>query len=151
MNLLIGSIASASALLSLLMAQTASDSAQQAACYNAAPAKQNIVVKESTPVAAGLNFACCAPTTLAKTVASDDSGDPSADGPVNNVCPISGRSVQPNAPVALYQGLEVGFCSRSCPRTWMMQSDTQKRQLIAEVALNPRLKTWGPPPRNPFR
>ncbi len=70
---------------------------------------------------------------------------------VNDTCPISGRSIQPDAPVALYQGLGVGFCGRKCVRAWMARSDTEKRELIAGVASDPRLRNWGPPPRNPFR
>ncbi len=79
------------------------------------------------------------------------SARPTAVATVNTICPISGRAVQPDAPVALYQGLGVGFCGRKCVRTWMARSDTEKRELIAGVASDPRLRNWGPPPRNPFR
>ena len=70
---------------------------------------------------------------------------------INDICPISGRPVQPNGPVALYQGLEVGFCSRKCVRPWITLSDGDKRKLIAKVASDARMRNWGPLPRNPFR
>ena len=79
------------------------------------------------------------------------SARPTAVDTVNTICPISGRAVQPHAPVALFQGMAVGFCGRGCPTAWMMRTDSQKRELIAGVASDPRVRAWGPPPRDPFR
>ena len=79
------------------------------------------------------------------------SARPTAVGTVNTICPISGRAVRPDAPVALFQGAAIGFCGPRCPRAWMMRSDAQKRELIAGVASDPRVRVWGPPPRDPFR
>jgi len=79
------------------------------------------------------------------------SARPSAVITVNEICPISRLSVQRDAPVALYQGLAVGFCGPGCVSAWMMRTDAEKRELIAETASDPRLRMWGPPPKNPFR
>lgn len=79
------------------------------------------------------------------------SARPTAVRTVNTICPISGRAVQPGAPVALFQGMAIGFCGPKCPSAWMMRNDTAKRELIAGVASDPRVRVWGPPPRDPFR
>ncbi len=79
------------------------------------------------------------------------SSRPTAVETINDTCPISGLPVRSNAPVAFYQGLAVGFCGKGCVRPWMMRSDQEKRELIAQVASDARTRAWGPPPRNPFR
>ena len=79
------------------------------------------------------------------------SGRPRAMPTVNEVCPITARPVQPHAPVALYQGLALGFCSRECVRPWMDLPDREKRRRIGAVAPYEQLRRRGPPPRDPFR
>ncbi len=70
---------------------------------------------------------------------------------VNDVCPISGLEVDPHAPVALYQNVAVGFCGPRCVREWMMLTDKEKRRRIGTVTLNPRMRSWGRIPRDPFK
>ena len=110
-------------------------------------------VRYATTVAAGwaVLLSGCAAGATSQSDKLAVSARPSAVVTVNDICPISRLSVQRDAPVALYQGLAVGFCGPRCVSAWMMRTDTEKRELIAETASDPRLRMWGPPPRNPFR
>ncbi len=105
----------------------------------------------ATTVAAGWVVLLSGCATGVDAQSGNPAARPRTIATVNDTCPISGRSIQPHAPVALYQGLVVGFCGRKCVRAWMMRSDAAKRELIAGVASDPRLRNWGPPPRDPFR
>ena len=96
-------------------------------------------------------MSACAAGEKVRSEPSARSSRPTSVQTVNSTCPISGRPVEPDAPVALFQGLAIGFCGKGCVRPWMMRSDYEKRQLIAQVASDPRMRQWGPPPRNPFR
>ncbi len=110
-------------------------------------------LRYATTVAAGwaVLMSGCAAGVNSQSGKPAASKRPRAVATVNEICPISRLSVQHDAPVALYQGLAVGFCGPGCVSAWMMRTDTEKRELIAETASDPRLRMWGPPPRNPFR
>lgn len=70
---------------------------------------------------------------------------------VNAVCPISGRPVAADAPVAMYRNVVVGFCCPVCVQPWMELDDEQKHGILRKIAPNAKLGHRRTTPRNPFR
>ena len=82
---------------------------------------RSMTVPGSLAVAGLMVLAGCATT---------DKADVSM-GAVNDVCPISGRAVDPIAPTVEYQGKDVGFCCGGCVSPWDKMSDTEKDAFLA--------------------
>ncbi len=64
---------------------------------------------------------------------------------------MSGLPVGDDGGVAMYRNAVVGFCCRRCVEPWMLLSDREKRQILAEIAPNTELSFRTTPRRNPFR
>ncbi len=69
----------------------------------------------------------------------------------NSVCPISGRPVSADAPVAMYRNVVVGFCCPACVKPWTELSDTEKHQILTRIAPETEPGHHRATPRNPFR
>jgi hypothetical protein len=63
--------------------------------------------------------------------ASADKTDVSM-GAVNDVCPMSGRPVDPNGATVEYHGKTVGFCSDGCVSPWDKMTDDEKAAFLAQ-------------------
>jgi hypothetical protein len=55
-----------------------------------------------------------------------------AMGAVNDVCPMSGQPIDPNAPTVEYAGKTVGFCCGGCVSPWDKMTKAEKDAFLAK-------------------
>jgi hypothetical protein len=78
-----------------------------------------------------------APGVLVTAAVTALSGCASAEKPgvsmgaVNDVCPMSGRPIDPQGPTVEYRGRTVGFCSGGCVSPWDKMTPAEKDAFLA--------------------
>jgi hypothetical protein len=79
----------------------------------------------------GLGFLAAAGLLALAGCATTEKADVSM-GAVNDVCPMSGRPVDPNGPTVEYHGKTVGFCCGGCVSPWDKMSDAEKNAFLTK-------------------
>jgi len=51
---------------------------------------------------------------------------------VNDVCPIRGKEVDPEAPTRVWRGQTIGFCCEDCDAKWDEKSEAEKDEFLAK-------------------
>ena len=80
---------------------------------------------------AGLGILAAAGLFALPGCATTDKADASS-GAVNDICPISGRAINPNGPTVEFQGKTVGFCTSGCVSPWDKMSYAEKNAFLAK-------------------
>ncbi|MHC4082405.1 MAG: hypothetical protein ACYS15_09630 [Planctomycetota bacterium] len=79
----------------------------------------------------GLGVLAAAGLMALSGCASTEKADVSM-GAVNDVCPMSGRPIDPNGPTVEYDGKTVGFCCGGCVSPWDKMTRAEKDAFLAQ-------------------
>jgi hypothetical protein len=83
-----------------------------------------------TRLLTGPGFLAAAGLLTLAGCATTDKADVSM-GAVNDVCPMSGQPVDPDAPPVQHDGKTVGFCCGGCVSPWDKMTDAEKDAFLA--------------------